>query len=306
MKPRRKNTPFPLLSFALAMLMLLGAAGCGQDPVDACFAGLAEGTDGASPRDIRGLWMIDGAAWAVTASSLARCGDGRSVDFPTYMVQWSPGQRRFYYVQQRTLFSYDPAAEETAEVCKIHRDAHVLAAVTDHYAIAAQERGTACFQVNLDTLEVLPFTVVLETPLDHREDKLLYNADNCLLEYDCAENKSVCLYAPAEEDTRLVSACYDDGGNVLFVYRRGEYRERGTPCTTGTGRRAKPSRWRRLPTRLPSARREKPSCARARCGTMKITGSCTFTGSPRRANGPRFLSRRPSPTRPSPTSAGSR
>ena len=39
MKPRRKNTPFPLLSFALAMLMLLGAAGCGQDPVDACFAG---------------------------------------------------------------------------------------------------------------------------------------------------------------------------------------------------------------------------------------------------------------------------
>lgn len=43
MKPRRKNTPFPLLSFALAMLMLLGAAGCGQDPVDACFAGLAEG-----------------------------------------------------------------------------------------------------------------------------------------------------------------------------------------------------------------------------------------------------------------------
>lgn len=86
MKPRRKNTPFPLLSFALAMLMLLGAAGCGQDPVDARFAGLAEGTDGASPRDIRGLWMIDGAAWAMTASSLARCEDGRSVDFPTYMV----------------------------------------------------------------------------------------------------------------------------------------------------------------------------------------------------------------------------
>lgn len=228
MKPRRKNTPFPLLTFALAMLMLLGAAGCGQDPVDARFAGLAEGTDGASPRDIRGLWMINGAAWAVTASSLARCEDGRSVDFPTYMVHWSPGQEKFYYVQKRTLFSYDPAAEETAEVCKIHRDAHVLAAVTDHYAIAAQERGTACFRVDLDTLEVLPFTAVLETPLDSREDQLLYSADNCLLEYGCAENKSVCLYAPAEEDTRLVSACYDGDGNVLFVCRRGEYRECGT------------------------------------------------------------------------------
>ena len=228
MKPRRKNTPFPLLSFALAMLMLLGAAGCGQDPVDARFAGLAEGTDGASPRDICGLWMSDGAAWAVTASSLARCEDGRSVDFPTYMVHWSPGQEKFYYVQKRRLFSYDPAAEETAEVCKIHRDAHVLAAVTDRYAIAAQERGTACFQVNLDTLEVLPFTAVLETPLDSREDQLLYSADNCLLEYGCKENKSVCLYAPAEEDTRLVSACYDGAGNVLFAYRRGEYRERGT------------------------------------------------------------------------------
>lgn len=146
MKPRRKNAPFPLLSLALAVLMLLGAAGCGQDPVDARFAGLAEGTDGASPRDICGLWMSDGAAWAVTASSLARCEDGRSVDFPTYMVQWSPGQRRFYYVQKRRLFSYDPAAEETAEVCKIHRDAHVLAAVTDRYAIAAQERAPRAFR----------------------------------------------------------------------------------------------------------------------------------------------------------------
>lgn len=225
MKPRRIS----FLSFVLALLMLLGAAGCAlQDPVDARFAGLAEGTDGASPRDIRGLWMIDGAAWAMTASSLARCEDGRSVDFPTYMVQWSPGQEKFYYIQQRTLFSYDPAAEETAEVCKIHRDAHYLAAVTDRYAIAAQERGTACFQVNLDTLEVRAFTAVLEVPLDSCEDQLLYSADNCLLEYNCEENKSVCLYAPAEENTRLVSACYDSGGNVLFVYRRGEYRERGT------------------------------------------------------------------------------
>ena len=91
MKPHRKNTPFPLLTLALAMLMLLGAAGCGQDPVDARFAGLAEGTDDASPRDICGLWMIDGAAWAVTASSLARCGDGRSVGLPHLYGAMEPG-----------------------------------------------------------------------------------------------------------------------------------------------------------------------------------------------------------------------
>ena len=218
-----------MLAGVFAFLTIICAFGCTvfQDSVDAYYSGIDEATDSSFPTNINGIWLIDGQAWYMTDSSIAYCEDGRSIDFPTYKVCWSAGQQKFYYIQKRTLFSYDPASTQTVELCKIDKDAHYLKTVTDNYAIVAEDRGTQCFQVDLNTFEVHEITAIFEFPLNSHDDRVLYCSSNSLYEYSCKQKKSVRLYEAADTESRLVSACYMND-DILFVYRWGDFKEYGT------------------------------------------------------------------------------
>lgn len=217
-----------VISGIFAFLIVFHVPGCSifQDPVDAQYSAVSEPTLSSFPSYINGMWLIDGQVWYMTMSSIAYCEDGRSIDFPTYKVCWSVKQEKFYYVRKRTLYSYDPISAQTIKLCKLDRDAHFIKAVTDNYAIVAEEQGTRVFQVNLNTFEIQEITVSFEFPLCSYNDRIVYYSYNGLYEYSCEQTKSVLLYEVDHAESRLVSACYRDE-DILFVRRWGDFKKHG-------------------------------------------------------------------------------
>ena len=222
--------------FLVSLLLLTSLTACSGEPVpdstpaedavDRFFAGVEEPGTGTGPKQIGGLWLIDGQFWCMTNSSVAYCEDGRTIDFPTYKVCWNSGRQRFYYIRERSLFSHDPVTGQVEKLCRIDDDAHFLRGITEDYAITAEYRGERGFQVNLNTLEVREIPVDFEWLRAGKHEMFVYDIDNCLYEYSCETGESTLLYTAEDPTGRFTSACYTDDG-ILFVYRWGDTQRSG-------------------------------------------------------------------------------
>lgn len=211
-----------LLCFCLVLCFLL----LHYDAVDQKYSAASP------PNTIQDIWLSGNDFWSLRYSSLVYRGEEKEVDLPTYKAAWHEPTQRLYYVQHRTLYSYDPLTKVSVQLYRLPIEAHFLLGLTQHYALVRQDHVTLPdtpnhYLVELETGALQEISLPsYASYLGYNDDCFFYEVNGGLYRYTCSTGSTTLLFE-RKDGKRITSLCTTDV-QLLFVCRWGDYARQGT------------------------------------------------------------------------------